>query len=196
MYKYGVLVTNFLLISVTVGDPDVFPSDKDCAFVNCKSNHTNHHTCCFNEDQKPTADDTSITTTTAAIFFVAVIGSLVAVICMMFFCMNCEKMCNRLYHKGHASGERSSVNTVSAAVQTNSEASPPPYAFQELYCPCNLMEDGAVFEIHIPRCPSYVKDPPNYQDAIQTNEETMTVQNETVENDTAIEFSVDSSVVA
>lgn len=58
------------------------------------------------------------------------------------------------------------------------------------------MEDGAVFEIHIPRCPSYVKDPPNYQDAIQTNEETMTVQNETVENDTAIEFSVDSSVVA
>lgn len=93
-------------------------------------------------------------------------------------------------------GERSSVNTVSAAVQTNYEASPPPYAFQELYCPCNLMEDGAVFEIHIPRCPSYVKDPPNYLDAIQTNEETMTVQNETVENDSAIEFSVDSSVVA
>lgn len=42
--------------------------------------------------------------TTAAIFFVAVIGSLLTVICMMFFCMNCEKMCNRLYKKGHASG--------------------------------------------------------------------------------------------
>lgn len=197
MYKYGVLVTNFLLIKVTVGDPDVFPSDTDCSFVNCKSNHTNH-ACCFNEDQKPSADDTSIATTTAAIFFVAVIGSLITVICMMFFCMNCEKMCNRLYKKGHAShsGRRSSINTVSAAVQTSSEASPPPYAFQDLYCPCNLVEDGAVIEVHIPRCPSYVKDPPNYQDAIQSHEEVVTIENETRYNDAATEFSVDSSVVA
>lgn len=116
---------------------------------------------------------------------------------MMFFCMNCEKMCNRLYKKGHASGQRSSVDTVSAAVQTNSEASPPPYAVLDLYqCPCTLMEDGVVFEMHIPRCPSYVKDPPNYLDAIQSDEVTVTVQNETEENDTAIEFSVDSSAVA
>lgn len=196
MYKYGVLVTNFLLISVTVGDPDVFPSDRDCSFVNCKSNHTNH-ACCSNEAQKPTAEDTSIATTTAAIFFVAVIGSLVVIICMMFFCMNCEKMCNRLYNKGHASGQMSSIDTVSAAVQTNSEASPPPYAVQDLYhCTCTLMEDGTMFEMHIPRCPSYVKDPPNYTDAIHSDDVTVTIQNETVENSTAVEFSVDSSVVA
>lgn len=95
------------------------------------------------------------------------------------------------------SGQRSPVDTVSAAVQTNSEASPPPYAVLDLYqCPCTLMEDGVVFEMHIPRCPSYVKDPPNYLDAIQSEEVTVTVQNETEENDTAIEFSVDSSAVA
>lgn len=95
------------------------------------------------------------------------------------------------------SGQRSSVDTVSAAVQTNSEASPPPYAVLDLYqCPCTLMEDGVVFEMHIPRCPSYVKDPPNYLDAIQSDEVTVTVQNETEEIDTAIEFSVDSSAVA
>lgn len=82
-------------------------------------------------------------------------------------------------------------------MQTNSEASPPPYAVQDLYhCPCSLMEDGTVFEMHIPRCPSYVKDPPNYMDAIHSDDVTVTIQNETVENDTAIEFSVDSSVVA
>lgn len=93
-------------------------------------------------------------------------------------------------------GQRSSVDTVSAAVQTNSDASPPPYAVLDLYqCPCTLMEDGVVFEMHIPRCPSYVKDPPNYLDAIQSDEVTVTVQNETEENDTAIEFSVDSSAV-
>lgn len=95
------------------------------------------------------------------------------------------------------SGQRLSVDTVSAAVQTNSEASPPPYAVLDLYqCPCTLMEDGVVFEMHIPRCPSYVKDPPNYLDAIHSDEVTVTVQNETEENDTAIEFSVDSSAVA
>lgn len=95
------------------------------------------------------------------------------------------------------SGQRSPVDTVSAAVQTNSEASPPPYAVRDLYhCPCTLMEDGVVFQMHIPRCPSYVKDPPNYLDAIQSDEVTVTVQNETEENDTAIEFSVDSSAVA
>lgn len=196
MYKYGVLVINFLLVTVTVGDPDVFPSDEDCSFVNCRNNYTNH-TCCSNDAHKPVSDDSSIASTTAAIFFVAVIGSLLTVICMMFFCMNCEKMCNRLYKKGHASGQRSSVDTVSAAVQTNSEASPPPYAVLDLYqCPCTLMEDGVVFEMHIPRCPSYVKDPPNYLDAIHSDEVTVTVQNETEENDTAIEFSVDSSAVA
>lgn len=95
------------------------------------------------------------------------------------------------------SGQRSPVDTVSAAVQTNSESSPPPYAVRDLYhCPCTLMEDGVVFQMHIPRCPSYVKDPPNYLDAIQSDEVTVTVQNETEENDTAIEFSVDSSAVA
>lgn len=44
---------------VTVGDPDVFPSDEDCSFVNCRSNHTNH-TCCSNDAHKPVSDDSSM----------------------------------------------------------------------------------------------------------------------------------------
>ncbi|XP_062581629.1 uncharacterized protein LOC134243393 [Saccostrea cucullata] len=197
MYKYGVLILNFLLIHVTLGDPDLFPTQNDCANVFCKANNTNHE-CCSNQSPGSGGSDTSfIHSTTAAVFFVAVIGSLITIVFLMFFCNNCGKMCSRLSNKNNQSnsGQNSAVRTVSAGVQTNAVDIPPPYALQDQYH--RTRSDGAVVELEIPRCPSYVKDPPQYQETISGTcicSVHSEVENRTIEN--AIEFSANSVVDA
>ena len=93
-------------------------------------------------------------------------------------------------------GPSSSINTVSSGVQTNSNTdTPPPYTFRDVYCPCNAVENGGTVEFHIPRCPSYVKDPPNYMEVIDENETRVTLEGEPNSSDTAIEISVNSDAV-
>ncbi|XP_061193596.1 uncharacterized protein LOC133201810 [Saccostrea echinata] len=195
MYKYGVLIINFLLIHVTIGDPDLFPTQNDCSGVICKTNNTNHECCINHNPESGGSNESFIHSTTAAVFFVAVIGSLVTVIFMMFFCNNCGKMCRQLSNKSNQSnpGQNSTVSTVSAGVQTNAVDTPPPYALQDQYHRTN--NDGVVVELEIPRCPSYVKDPPQYQEPmVDTCSVHLEVENRTRGN--VFEFSNPSVVDA
>ncbi|XP_056016489.1 uncharacterized protein LOC125676002 isoform X2 [Ostrea edulis] len=182
----------FTFIQVTVGDPDLFPTRNDCSNINCSVANNTGHMCCSDYTRENGGNEDESSTTSAIIFFVAVIGSLITVIALMLLCINCKNMCSRLYHKETSDlGRSSSVNTVSAAVQTNSTDLPPPYAFQDLYHSSN--ECGDIAELHIPRCPSYVMHPPKYQEVI-SEDELGNVEN--ITDDTAIEFSINSGVVA
>jgi hypothetical protein len=76
-------------------------------------------------------------------------------------------------------------------VQTNPNDLPPPYAFQDPFLSCD--ENGDIAVLHIPRCPSYVMDPPKYQEILSDDEQT-NIENSTYH--TTIEFSTTSDVVA
>ena len=44
---------SFFFFLVTIGDPDTFPSETGCAFINCQQNSTEHE-CCSNNNPEHT----------------------------------------------------------------------------------------------------------------------------------------------